>query len=157
MLSSIPGLPKKWTTSKRNHWTTSTGIGGQHRMERVDNFKWNGRSTSTGIRILCIAPVLPVTTAVVQIAACVCGPAIWTRAQSPLLLPGRSAGSSPAPALRSVLAVFCNDISLSISRGILCRRPHAHFAGIQPCHHSITTLLKAYRLKGGGLKPGGRS
>jgi hypothetical protein len=50
MLSSIPGSPKKWTTSKWNQWTTSTGIGGQHRMEWLDNFKWIGWTTSTGAR-----------------------------------------------------------------------------------------------------------
>jgi len=50
MLSSIPVLPKKWTTSQRNQRTTSNGIGGQLRMERVDNFKRNDWTTSPGIR-----------------------------------------------------------------------------------------------------------
>jgi hypothetical protein len=36
-LSSIPGLPKKWTPSDRIQWTTSTGMGGQLRMDWVDN------------------------------------------------------------------------------------------------------------------------
>jgi acetyl esterase/lipase len=47
MLSSIPELPEKWTTSQWNQWTTSTGIGGQLGMEWVDNFKRNGWTTST--------------------------------------------------------------------------------------------------------------
>jgi hypothetical protein len=37
MLSSVPGLPEKWTTSQRIQWTTSTGMGGQLRMDWVDN------------------------------------------------------------------------------------------------------------------------
>jgi hypothetical protein len=52
MLSSIPGLPEKWTTSEWNQWTASTGIGGQLGMEWLDNFKWIGWTTSTGPRNL---------------------------------------------------------------------------------------------------------
>ena len=52
MLSTVPGLPKKWTTSQWNQRPTSNGMGGQFGMEWVDNFKRNGWSTSTGIRTL---------------------------------------------------------------------------------------------------------
>ncbi len=35
MLSTIPRNPEKWTSSRRNLWTPSIGMGGQHRLEWV--------------------------------------------------------------------------------------------------------------------------
>src|SRR5881396_3580885 len=35
MLSTIPRNPEKWTSSRRNQWTPSIGMGGQHRLEWV--------------------------------------------------------------------------------------------------------------------------
>src|SRR5439155_20082148 len=35
MLSTIPRNPEKWTSSRRNQWTLSIGMGGQHRLEWV--------------------------------------------------------------------------------------------------------------------------
>src|SRR5439155_824163 len=52
IVSSIPGMlsthskiSKKWTTSCRNPRTTSSGIGGQLRLELVDNLPRNTQET----------------------------------------------------------------------------------------------------------------
>jgi len=41
MLSTRSAQVKNWTTSRRNNWTTSSGIGGQLRPESVDNLLRN--------------------------------------------------------------------------------------------------------------------
>jgi hypothetical protein len=41
ILSSCSALVKNWTTSRRNPWTTSSGISGQLRPESVDNLPRN--------------------------------------------------------------------------------------------------------------------
>jgi hypothetical protein len=48
MLATVPLKLKKWTTSHRNWWTTSTGTGGQLGMEWVDNFE---RCTQFAVRL----------------------------------------------------------------------------------------------------------
>src|SRR5512134_3780496 len=46
ILSTCSAQVKRWTTSRRNPWTTSSGIGGQLRPESVDNLP---RNTQLGI------------------------------------------------------------------------------------------------------------
>src|SRR4249920_1869741 len=46
MLSTGSAQPTKWTTSRRNPWTTSSGIGGQLRPESVDNLLRNTHQNS---------------------------------------------------------------------------------------------------------------
>src|SRR5439155_13265311 len=44
MLSTIPRNPEKWTSSRRNPWTPSIGMGGQHRLEWVVKMARNTQS-----------------------------------------------------------------------------------------------------------------
>jgi len=51
-LSTGSAQVKKWTTSRRNHWTTSSGIGGQLRPESVDNLPRNTHPLCAGSPVL---------------------------------------------------------------------------------------------------------
>src|SRR5438874_5616323 len=44
MLSTIPRNPEKWSSSRRNQWTPSIGMGGQHRLEWVVKMARNTHS-----------------------------------------------------------------------------------------------------------------
>src|SRR5438552_2706809 len=44
MLSTIPRNPEKWSSSRRNQWTPSIRMGGQHRLEWVVKMARNTHS-----------------------------------------------------------------------------------------------------------------
>src|SRR5207248_4074202 len=44
MLTTIPRNPEKWTSSRRNQWTPSIGMGGQHRLEWLVKMARNTQS-----------------------------------------------------------------------------------------------------------------
>ena len=89
--------------------------------------------------LLGIAPTSPEIGAVAPAAAFGCGQAMPQLARS----------LHPAPALPLVPAAPCRDAWR--------RTPRARHACIRPCVHCNSIELKAYRPKGGGLKPGDRA